>query len=102
MTPMYPPLKRFALSAAIAVAASGLASAQQRPDFTGNWVATKDAPAGVAAAPSAVFGERFAIKHTAQKLELARPSSRPEPWVTTHTLDGAETRIELPASTRFA
>jgi hypothetical protein len=95
------PLKRFALSAAIAAAASVLVSGRQRPDFTGSWVATKDAPAGIAAAPSPVFGERFAIKHTGQKLELFRPSSRPEPWVTTHPLDGTETRVGLPAGTCF-
>ena len=39
-------LKRLVLGAAVAAAASGLVSGQQRPDFTGSWVATKDAPAG--------------------------------------------------------
>ena len=101
---MHVPMQRFVLGAALAVAASALVSAQQRPDFTGNWVATKDAPAGVAAAPSAVFGERFAIKHTGQKLELFRPASiagRPGMSMTSHTLDGVDTRIGLPANTCF-
>jgi hypothetical protein len=89
------------LGAAVAAAASGLVSGQQRPDFTGSWVATKDAPAGMAAAASPVFGERFAMKHTGQKVELYRPTTRAEPWVTTHTLDGAETNVGLPASTCF-
>lgn len=101
------PAKRFVLGAAFAVAASALVSAQQRPDFTGNWVATKDAPTGVAVASSAVFGDRFAIKHTGQKLDLYRPTSTSgstnssDVWTTSHTLDGRETRIGLRANTCF-
>ena len=99
---MYLPLKRCVLGAAVAAAASGLVSGQQRPDFTGSWVATKDAPAGVAAAPSPVFGERFAMKHTGQRVEIYRPGrTATEPWVTTHNLDGAETKVMLPGNTCF-
>ena len=95
------PLKRLVLGAVVAAAASGLVSGQQRPDFTGYWVATKDAPPGIAAASYVAFGERLAIRHTGQKLELSRVSGRLTPWVTTHTLDGSETRIGLPANTCF-
>ena len=95
------PLKRLVLGAAVAAAASGLVAGQQRPDFTGNWVATKDTPAGMAAATYVAFGERLAIKHSGQTFELSRLSDRPAPWVTTHTLDGSETRIGLPANTCF-
>lgn len=94
--------KRLLAGATIAAAASALTTAQQRPDFSGTWVATKDAPSGIAAAPSPVFGERFAMKHTGQKVELYRPfRGRTEQFVTTHNLDGAETKVGLPANTCF-
>ena len=77
-----------------------LASGQQRPDFSGDWQAVKDTPSGVAAAPTAVFGDRFAVKQTGQTLLLFRPvRGRPEPFMTTHTLDGAEARIMSPSRT---
>jgi hypothetical protein len=91
------------IGGAIAVfAATGLVWAQQRPDFSGTWVATKDAAPSVATAPSPVFYERFAMKHTGQTVQMFRPTSgRTEPWVTSHTLDGAETRVMLPGNTCF-
>jgi len=92
--------KRLLAGATIAVAASALTTAQQRPDFSGTWVATKDAPSGIAAATSPVFYERFAMKHTGQKVEFYRPNGN-RIWVTTHNLDGTETRIGLPANTCF-
>jgi len=74
--------------------------AQQRPDFSGNWQSVKDAPPAVAAAPTPVFGDRFAVKQNGQTLLLFRPvRGRQEPFMTTHPLDGAETRIMLPART---
>lgn len=94
-------LKRFVVGVAVAAATSGLVSGQQRPDFTGTWIATKDTPAGTVAASYLVFGERFAMKHMGDSIEMYRPSSRPEPWVTSHTLDGKATRIGLPANTCF-
>jgi hypothetical protein len=91
------------IGGAIAIlSATGLVWAGQRPDFSGTWVATKDAPASVAAAPSPVFGERFAMKHTGQTIELFRPiRGRTTLFVTSHTLDGAETKVGLPANTCF-
>ena len=91
------------ISGALAMfAATGLVLAhQQRPDFSGTWVATKDAAPSVATAPSAVFYERFAMKHTGQTVQMFRPSGGTETWVTSHTLDGAETRVMLPGNTCF-
>ena len=94
-------LKRLIVGAAIAVTASSIVTGQQKPDFSGTWVATKDAGPSVPAAPTPIFGERFGVKQTGQKFELIRPvrTGRPEPFVTTHNLDGAETKILLPART---
>src|SRR5262245_27258478 len=97
---MHSTFKRLLAGAMIAVTASAVTTAQQRPDFSGTWVATKDAPAGLPAATSPVFYERFAIKHAGQKVEIHRPN-RGSTWVTTHTLDGSETRVGLPANTCF-
>src|SRR5262245_43055384 len=93
----------FAIGGVVAVfAATGLVLAQQqRPDFAGTWGATKDAASSVAAATSPVFYERFAMKHTGQTIQMFRPSGRTEPWVTSHSLDGAETRVMLPGNTCF-
>jgi hypothetical protein len=93
----------FAISGVVAMClATGLVRAQQRPDFSGTWVATKDAAPSVATASSPVLYERFAIKHAGQTMQMFRPTDgRAEPWVTTHTLDGAETRVMLPGNTCF-
>jgi len=93
---------RLLAATTIAVALSALTTAQQRPDFSGTWVATRDIPAGIAAAPTPVFGARFALRHTGQKLDLFRfYRDVPEPVVTTHNLDGAETRHGMRANTCF-
>ena len=84
----------------IMVGSSTTVWGQQQPDFSGSWQAVKDTPSTVAAAPTPVFGERFAMKQTGQTLSLVRPvRGRTQPFVTTHTLDGAENRILLPSRT---
>ena len=44
------------------------AAGQQKPDFSGTWRVAKDATTTVAAAPSPVFGEVFAMRHTGQRV----------------------------------
>lgn len=78
----------------------GGVTGQQLPDFSGTWQATSDRPSTVAAAPSPVFGERFGLKQTGPTLEMQRPvRGRTQPFTTTHSLDGAATRILLPSRT---
>ena len=70
--------------------------AQPKPDFSGTWVATKDAPPAVQLAPSPTFGvERFALKHTGENLTVIRPV-RDTAIVGTYTLDGRETQTRIP------
>ena len=64
---------RIALLLAIVVSAFATANAQPQSPLTGTWVATKDAPAGIGIAPSAVFGERFALAVNADAVVLTRP-----------------------------
>ena len=45
-------------------------AAQGPPNMTGTWVASTDAPQGVEAAPSPVFGARFGIAQDASTLTL--------------------------------
>jgi hypothetical protein len=88
------------LAALTAFVIGSSVSGQQRPDFSGTWMATGEGAGEIPAAPTPVFGERFAVKHAGQKLELVRPvRGRTEPFVTRHNLDGSETRVLLPART---
>lgn len=80
-----------------AVMLSAAASAQQRPDLSGTWEATADAPAGIAAAPSAVFGQRFSIRHTGDTLTIVRPQRESVASVTL-SLDGREARMRVPGA----
>jgi hypothetical protein len=73
------------------------ATGQQRPDLTGTWVATKDTPASSGLAPSAVFGQQFALRHDGQMLTLTR-RVRETTMATMHPLDGSEVRSRVPGS----
>lgn len=69
-------------------------SVQQPPDFSGTWSATKDVPPTVALAPSAVFGDQFAMRQDAKNLTLVRPvRGRATAVATVLPLDGSETRV---------
>lgn len=59
----------------LAVIGSALATANAQPQstLTGTWVATKDAPAGIGMAPSAVFGDRLALEMSGDTVVLTRP-----------------------------
>lgn len=66
----------------------------QSPDFSGTWVATKDAPSTVEMAPSAVFGDRFGMQQDGGRMTLLRPiRGRATALTTAFTLDGNEQRV---------
>src|SRR5688500_8825088 len=86
---------RFAAATTIFVSVLVQSSAQERPNLSGTWTATTDAPQGVAAAPSAVFGPRFAIKQDATHVTLTR-MGRDGAFPLTLALDGTELRWRVP------
>lgn len=82
----------------LGLGASVAAAAPQSRDFSGTWMAVKDAPAGVAAAPSPVFGARFALRQAGDTLTLTR-LIRDASIEATFALDGREVRTRLPGAT---
>ncbi len=85
---------RIALIFALGLAGVATAAAQQPPNLTGTWVATKDAPSAIGTAPSAVFGERFGLSLTADTVVLTRPvRGNAASLVTTLPLSGAEVAV---------
>jgi hypothetical protein len=72
----------------------GAATARQRPDLSGTWVATKEAAQGVEAAPSPVLGQRFALRQDGTTLTVLR-AGRDETIVATFPLSGGETRFRV-------
>lgn len=76
---------------------AGRAQAQQRPDLSGTWTATKDAPASMVLAPGAVFGQQFALRQDGQTLTLTR-RVRETTVTASYTLDGSEVRSRVPGS----
>ena len=83
------------LISAAATGASAPRAEAQQPALTGTWVATRDTPATVAVAPSAVFGERFGITLSANELSLAR-LLRGASLITVLPLNGTEVRTAIP------
>jgi hypothetical protein len=85
----------------LVIALIGLAAhsaAQQRPNPSGTWIATKDAPSGMTAAPSPVFGQRFALRATADAVTVTRPL-RDSFVEGTYPFDGRKVRLRLPGRT---
>jgi hypothetical protein len=70
---------------------------QQKPDLTGSWMATTEAPGGVVAAPSAVFGARLWLKQDGNTLTVTRPV-RDASVTATYPLDGSEVRTRIPGA----
>jgi hypothetical protein len=87
-------LRHGVVAFALAAAGIGSATAQQRPDFSGGWVATKDVPAGLPAAPSPVFGARFWLEQKGEQLTVVRPRGDAALAVT-HVLGGGEIRTRV-------
>src|SRR5688572_5864887 len=71
---------------------------QAPPDFSGGWAAVKDAPAGIKAAPSPVFGARFWIKQDGQTVTITRPF-RDSAIIATHVVGGPEVSGRVPGAT---
>jgi hypothetical protein len=71
------------------------ATSPQAPDFSGTWSAVKDAPNGVAAAPSPIFGARFAIRHEGAGVTFLRPI-RDEHIAVTFKPDGSRVNYKVP------
>src|SRR5688572_18038442 len=84
-----------ALVAALVTAGAATVSVhQQPPDLSGTWVASKDTPTTVGAAPSAVFGERFALRLEGKNIALIRPvRGRTTAVTAVLPLDGTETTV---------
>jgi hypothetical protein len=61
------------LNAVLTVGTVTVSVQQPPPNLNGTWVATKDTPATVAVAPSAVFGERFGLRPEGKNMALIRP-----------------------------
>lgn len=86
---------KLAIGSTLFVCVLTSAAAQERPDLSGTWAATTDAPQGVDAAPSPVFGARFAIKQDAAAVTLTR-IGRDGAFPLTLALDGTELRWRVP------
>ncbi|HUR21730.1 MAG TPA: DUF6265 family protein [Vicinamibacterales bacterium] len=86
---------------AFLLAATATVSVQpqpQPPNLTGTWLATKDTPATMAPAPSAVFGERFGLRQEGKNLALIRPvRGRATALTVVFPLDGSETTVLSPS-----
>jgi hypothetical protein len=80
--------------AVVAISAAP-AAVPQPADMSGTWVATKDAPAGIPAAPIATFGERFAVRQSGDTFAVIRPG-RETSVMTSVVLDGREVRSRVP------
>jgi hypothetical protein len=84
-----------ALLGALLTAGVATVSVQpQQPNLSGTWVATKDAPATLPAAPTAVFGERFGLRAEGKNMALIRPvRGRATALTTVFPADGTETAV---------
>ncbi len=78
------------------LAASVTASAQQRPDFSGTWVAAPEATAPATSRPAPqVFGPQFTIAHQDPALALTRTING-SPAAIRDVLDGSEVTSRMP------
>jgi hypothetical protein len=76
-----------------ALGASGIAH-QQKPDFTGIWAATKDTPASLPMAPSAIMGGRFELRHKGNSLTVVRARGE-HSMESTFEIGGTESRTRV-------
>jgi hypothetical protein len=83
-----------AFLAALAGAAAWPGIVQQRPDFSGGWAASKDAPSGLPAAPTPVFGARFWLDQKGDQLTVVRPRGD-SALAISHVLGGGEVRTRV-------
>ena len=81
----------------ISVIAVVPALGQDRPDLSGSWVATSDAPHNLTAAPAPVLGARLWLRQSGDTLTMVR-TIRDVPVSMTMTLDGREARNRTPGA----
>jgi hypothetical protein len=74
------------------------ADGRQRPVFSGGWTPTTDAPPGLTAAPSPVFGARFWMEHQGDRLTVVRPV-RTTAMRAEHAIGGEDARTRVPGAT---
>jgi hypothetical protein len=90
--------KTLALLAVVVSAGAATVFVEQQPSLSGTWVATKDTPTTVAAAPSAVFGDRFALRPEGKNMALVRPvRGRATALTVVFPTDGTETTVLSPS-----
>ena len=80
---------------AVSVLVATTVAAQPRPDLSGSWVASAEAPPGGAAAPSPILGPRVWIRQEGERVTVIRPV-RDSTFASTFMLDGAEVRTRVP------
>ncbi len=92
-------LMRITVIAGLLVAGLDPTSARQAQPaaVSGGWVAVSDAPDGIAAAPSAVFGNRFWLELQDSRLTVIRPI-RNTAVRAEHVIGGAEVRSIVPGA----
>jgi hypothetical protein len=74
-----------------------------QPSLDGTWVATREVPAGLPAANSPLFGERFVLAVTANTLTITRPiRNNAASLVAVHPLDGQATSVTVPGQQCFS
>ncbi len=79
-------------------AGAAMFAQQAPPNLNGTWVASKDTPATVPAAPSAVFGDRFALRAEGTSMALVRPlRGRAIALTVVFPLDGSNATVLSPS-----
>lgn len=91
--PALPSMRMIALASVVILFVTA-PTAQQRPDLSGSWVASSEAPSGVAPAPSPTLGARLWLRHEGERLTVVRPV-RETTIGTTLPLDGREVRTRI-------
>jgi hypothetical protein len=90
------PLARLLIAASALALVAPPAFAQERPDFSGTWVADQAASSGTAKPAAPVLGPHITIDHKGSNFTLVRtyPTG---PATFKYVLDGSETSLRMPA-----
>jgi hypothetical protein len=88
--------ERVAVLGVVTILAASPTADQQRPDFSGTWVAAPDAPVAAPGRPAPqVFGPQFTIAHQQAALTLTRTLNG-SPATIKYVLDGSEVTSRMP------
>jgi len=85
---------------AAAIVSTVTAGSGRQPDLSGGWMAVRDAPPGIEAAPGAVFGNRFWLEQSGEQFTVIRPV-RDSAVVATHIIGGPDVRSRVPGAACF-